>query len=196
MMTGMIALVLTLPSPASAGSAMEAIKTSVQDVLDVLTDQELRHPDRAQERWKQLEKVISARFNYDEMARRSLGAHWQSRNDREKEQFVEAFRNFLCSVYFSRVQQYSGEQIEFLSETAEDGYTEVRTRLVSAKHEIPVNYRLVHTSGDWRVYDVVVDGVSLVGNFRGQFNRIIRSSSYEDLIERLRNRPEEFRKLG
>lgn len=131
--------------------------------------------------------MIADRFDYDEMARRSLGVHWDARTGPERQEFVAAFRQFVSGVYFKRIQGYNREQIRYLNERLDGNFAEVRTMLVSQKLELPVNYYLLNTTGDWRVFDVVVDGVSLVSNFRGQFNRIIRSSSYQALLEKLRS---------
>lgn len=181
-------------SPVAAGPATEAVKTTIDEVIRILTDKELKKPERADERRRQLEKVIGARFDYDEMAKRSLGAHWSKRSEKERKEFVEAFKTFLSNSYADRILGYSGEQVQYLNERLEEDSAEVRTKMVSTKTEIPLNYRLLNKGGEWRVYDVVVDGISLVSNYRGQFNRIIRSSSFEDLVEKLRKKPEEIKK--
>jgi phospholipid transport system substrate-binding protein len=101
---------------------------------------------------------------------------------------VKLFKGFLSDRYGNRIQNYSGEQVQYLGERREGQYAEVRTKLVSNKTEIPMDYRLVNKSGRWYAYDIVVDGISLVKNYRSQFEKIIRSSSYQELTARLRNR--------
>lgn len=183
---------LALPSPGSAGEATDAIKSSAHQLQRIMTDEEMTKPERDQERWHQLEKVNAARFEYDEMAKRSLGAHWSTLKEREQEAFVAAFQNFMSAVY-SRIQGSAGEYVQYLNERPEADYTEVRTLIPSLKVEMNVNYRLQNNGGDWRIYDLVVDGVSMVDNYRGQFNRIIRSSSLETLVDQLRTRSLDIR---
>lgn len=172
----------------AAGPATEAIRSTINQVIRLLEDQELKKPGRSEERRRRLEKVIGDRFSYEEMAKRSLGAQWRQLNDAERKEFVELFQKLLSHSYLGKIEGYSGEQVRYLNERLGEGYAEVRTKVVSSKTEIPLDYRLLNTGGDWRVYDVVVDGVSLVNNYRGQFARILRSSSYADLVEQLRKK--------
>jgi phospholipid transport system substrate-binding protein len=191
---GSCALILTLalPSPASAGEATEAIKSSAQQLQRIMTDEEMTKPERDQERWHLLEKINAARFNYDEMAKRSLGAQWSTLKQREREEFVAAFQNFMSAVY-SRLQGTAGDYIQYLNERPEADYIEVRALIPSYKAEMSLNYRLVNNGGNWRIYDLVVDGVSMVENYRGQFNRIMQFSSLETLVDQLRTRSLDIR---
>jgi phospholipid transport system substrate-binding protein len=176
----------------AAPTATDSVKTTITEVIRVLEDQGLKQPDRTEERRRRLEKVISDRFSYDEMAKRSLGAQWAKLSDGERQEFVELFRGLLTRSYIGKIEGYSGEQIHYLTERLQEGYAEVKTKLATGKTVIPLDYRLLNKSGDWRVYDVVVDGISLVNNYRGQFAKVIRSSSYQDLVDKLRNRSEAF----
>lgn len=176
----------------AAPTATESVKGTISEVLRILEDGELKRPERSGDRRRQLEKVIGERFSYEEMAKRSLGAQWNKLNDAQRQEFVDLFRQLLTNSYIGKIEGYSGEQIHYLNERLQDGYAEVRTKVSSGKTEIPLDYRLLNKSGDWRVYDVVVDGVSLVSNYRGQFAKILRTSPYEDLIEKLRNKSETF----
>jgi phospholipid transport system substrate-binding protein len=101
---------------------------------------------------------------------------------------VDAFKTFLSNSYADRITGYSGEQVQYLNERLEQGYAEVRTKVTSNKSEIPLDYRLLNKGGDWRVYDVVIDGVSLISNYRGQFSKIIKSSGYDELVDKLRKK--------
>jgi len=180
------------PAPVnSGGPATEAVKGTITEVIRLLEDKTLRRPEMAEERRRLLERVLAERFSYAEMAKRSLGAHWGGLTDPEREAFVALFQRLLVKTYVHTIEGYAGEQVRYLGERVAEDFAEVRTRIVSAKVDIPVDYRLLRTSGDWRVYDVVVDGVSLVNNYRGQFARILRSSSYADLVEQLRKKVEE-----
>jgi len=176
-----------------AGAATESVKTTINDVIRILENQELEKPGRADERRRLLEKTIGARFNYEEMAKRTLGAHWAKLNDTERREFVELFTSLLTTTYADKITGYSGEQVQYLNELLEGEYAEVLTKVVSGKAEIPLDYRLLNQSSDWRVYDVIVDGVSLVNNYRGQFTKILRTSSYADLIEQLRKKSEKIK---
>jgi len=186
-----VAAVILLIGGASAepgGAATEAVRSTINEVIRILKDAELKKPGRAEERRLLLEKVIGDRFNYDEMARRSLGAQWNKLSDKERQEFVDLFKGLLSGSYVDKIEGYSGEQVHYLNERLEADYAEVRTKVASDKTEIPLDYRLLNKSGDWRVYDVVVDGVSLVNNYRSQFTKIIRESSYADLLEKLREK--------
>jgi len=175
-------------SAEAGGAATEAVSGTINEVIRILDDKDLKKPGRAEERRRLLEKVIGDRFNYEEMSRRSLGAQWQKLSDGERREFVDLFKRLLSSSYADKIEGYSGEQVQYINERREGEYAEIRTKVASDKTEIPLDYRVLNQSGDWRVYDVVVDGVSLVNNYRSQFTKIIRESSYADLVEKLREK--------
>ncbi len=135
-----------------------------------------------------LEEVIAARFDYAEMSKRALGARWTPLTAAERAEFVDLFKSFLSDRYAEKIEGYSGEQVLYLSERIEGNYAEVRTELRSKKVEIPMDYRLFLKKDGWHAYDIVVDGVSLVKNYRSQFEKIIRTDSYSELVRRLRDR--------
>jgi phospholipid transport system substrate-binding protein len=180
--------------PAYAGPPTEAMKATIDEVLRILREKELKQPAKADERRQQLEKVVGSRFDYQEMSRRALGAPWNQLSDQEKQEFVSLFQTLLTNSYADKVETYSGEGVQYLNERMENnGYAEVRTKVLSGKTEIPLDYRLIHKADDWRVYDVVVDGVSLVNNYRGQFTKILRASSYSDLVDQLRKKSDKLK---
>jgi phospholipid transport system substrate-binding protein len=181
------------PSSAAAVTATEAVKSTIDQVVRLLEEKELKQPNRVMERRQQLQKIIGDRFNYEEMAKRALGAHWNQLNETQRQEFVELFQQLLLRTYTGRIESYSGEQTQYLGERHEGDYAEVRTKLLARKGELPVDYRLLSNSGEWRVYDIVVDGVSMVSNYRAQFTKIIRTSSYEDLVEKMKNKSEVFK---
>ncbi len=182
-------LVLNSGAALSApGAPTEAVRSTLNEAIRILTDEQLKKADRAQERRRLLEAVVGARFSYEEMAKRALARQWRKLSEQERREFVELFKTLLTNSYADKIEGYSGENVVYLSERREGRYAEVRTKVVSEKLEIPLDYRLLLNAGTWRVYDVVVDGVSLVKNYRGQFARIIRTSSYADLVERLRKK--------
>ena len=114
-------------------------------------------------------------------------------SDKDKQEFVDLFRTLLTNTYADRVETYSGEGVQYLNERTEKEYAEVRTKVLSGKTEIPMDYRLLNKSNDWHVYDVVVDGVSLVNNYRGQFTKILHTSSYPELVDQLRKKSDKIK---
>lgn len=180
-------------SAAGAGPPTEAVRTSINEVIRILSDEALKKPSRAEERRRLLEKVIGERFNYEEMAKRALGAHWRTLHDKEQKEFVQLFQQLLAASYSGKIEGYSGEQVQYLNERLEGDYAEVRTKVVSGKSQIPLFYRLLNRGGDWRIYDVVVDGVSLVNNYRGQFTQILRDTDHAGLVAKLQQKIEQLK---
>lgn len=166
----------------------EVVRATLNEVFRILEDPNLKDPAKLIPRRRLLEEVIAARFDYAEMSKRALASHWVPLSNDQRAEFVELFKAFLSDRYAGKIEGYSGEQVEYLSERLESQYAEVRTKLVSSKVEIPMDYRLIKKAGRWYAYDIIADGVSLVKNYRSQFNKIIRSDSYEELVTRLRNR--------
>ena len=179
--------------PGYAGAPTDAMKATIDEVLRIVRENDLKQPNRADERRQLLERVVGARFDYHEMSRRALGAPWNTLSDQEKQEFVGLFRTLLTNSYADKIETYSGEGVQYLNERTEKEYAEVRTKVLSGKTEIPLDYRLINKTNDWRVYDVVVDGISLVNNYRGQFTKIIKSSSYADLVEQLRKKSDKLK---
>ncbi|MFM8551954.1 MAG: phospholipid-binding protein MlaC [Nitrospiraceae bacterium] len=177
----------------AGGAATEAVKGTINEVIRLLEDKDLKKPDRREERRKLLEKAIGDRFSYEEMAKRSLAAQWPKLNDGQKQEFVGLFQSLLSRTYSDKIESYSGEPVQYINERNQEGYAEVRTKVISGKAEIPLDYRLMSKAGDWQVYDVVVDGISLVNNYRGQFTKIISSpGGYPELVETLRKKSEKI----
>ena len=168
------------------------VKNTIDEVMRLVTDEKLRVPDQASRRRQLLEETIGNQFDFEEMAKRSLAAHWKSRNASEHHEFVTLFRKLLSNTYAGKIENYSGETVNYLKERLKDGYAEVQTKIVSPQTENSLDYRLILKGGIWRVYDVVVNGVSLVKNYRSQFERIIHRSSYEDLVITLRDKSNEI----
>ena len=173
------------------GSATEAVKSTIEELFAILSDENLKKPERAEERRALVEEVIGKRFDYAEMGKRTLGRHWKKLTEKQQVEFVALFQRFLSNSYSGNVDGYSGEQVKYLKERRKGDFAEVQTKVISNKLQIPLDYRLLKKSNEWRVYDVVIDGVSLVKNFRGQFSRIIKSSSYQGLIQKLRTKTEQ-----
>lgn len=168
------------------------VKNTIDEVIQLVTDEKLKVPGQATHRRQLLEETIGKQFDFEEMAKRSLAAHWKSRNASEHHEFVTLFRKLLSNTYAGKIENYSGETVNYLKERLKGGYAEVQTSMNSAKNVISLDYRLILKGGNWRVYDVVVNGVSLVKNYRSQFTRIIHRSSYEDLLTTLREKSSEI----
>ena len=164
------------------------VRGTIDEVLRLVTDEGLKKPDQEAHRRKLLEETIGQHFDFEEMAKRSLAAHWRNRSEAEHREFVQLFQTLLSKTYAGKIENYSGEKVEYLKERLRDSYAEVQTTIVSQKTEISLDYRLLLKDENWLVYDVVVDGVSLVKNYRVQFDRIIRDSSYEELVKTLREK--------
>lgn len=166
----------------------EVVRATLAEVFRILEDETLKDPAKRIPRRHMLEEVISSHFDYTEMSKRALAAHWVPLTASERTEFVELFKSFLSDRYAEKIEGYSGEQVFYLSERIEGSYAEVRTELRSSKVDIPMDYRLHVKDGTWHAYDIIADGVSLVKNYRSQFDKIIRSDSYQELVHRLRER--------
>jgi phospholipid transport system substrate-binding protein len=165
------------------------VRSTLTKVFRILEDETFKDPAKLIPRRHMLEDVIATHFDYTEMSKRALAAHWVPLTAGERTEFVELFKSFLSDRYAEKIEAYSGEQVLYLSERVEkDDYAEVRTELRSTKTSIPMDYRLQRKDGSWHAYDLIVDGVSLVKNYRSQFEKIIRSDSYQELVRRLRAR--------
>jgi len=179
---------LAMPGQVLAGPATDQVKETVDQVLKILTDPTLKSERKAKERRAQLRRTVLERFDFSEMSKRSMGQYWKERTPDERNQFVGLFTDLLERAYVDRVEGYTGEQILYLGETADGNYSEVRTKIVTKRNqEIPIAYRLqkADSNSKWEVYDIVVEGVSLVNNYRTQFSKIIRTSSYQDLVKKM-----------
>ena len=182
-------LVVGFVVPALAGEPTEKIKQTTDKILSIVTDPSLKNPSKAQERKKSIRKAVDERFDWDEMTRRSLARYWDQRTDQEKKEFIHLFGELLERTYMNKVEGYSGEKVQYEGETLESEYAVVKVKIVTRKNvDIPVEYRLHKKGNDWLVYDISIEGVSLVNNYRTQFNSIISQSSYENLVRKLKEK--------
>jgi len=181
-----LALIVTFAQPnvGLAGPAGDQLMQSVQKTQAILSDPSLKGEAKTQERRQQLRDAIRARFDFNEMAKRSLGPEWQKHTPEEQKEFVRSFTALLEGAYFDQLESYNGEKVQFVNERQDKDFAEVATKVVNKKgEEFSVNYRLQDFNGDWKIFDVVVENVSLVNNFRSQFNRVLAKSSYADLLQ-------------
>lgn len=170
---------------AESGTPTHTVQEAVNRMMKILADPDWQTSDRSRERKRLIVETISDVIDYDEMAMRVLGQEWKALSDKNRKAFVDAFRQFMESSYEGRFKDYSGEQVRYLGEQLAGDFAEVRTRLVSRKVDLPVSFRLMNRGEAWRVYDILVDGISLVGNYRAQFASIIREASFQVLLLKL-----------
>ncbi|HEY6262678.1 MAG TPA: ABC transporter substrate-binding protein [Nitrospiraceae bacterium] len=170
----------------------EAMRITVGQAIGILQDQELQKPARMNERVTRLKTIADSRFDYREMAKRSLGGQWDRLEEQDRQEFVDLFTELLTTTYVNNIHAYSGEEVTFLSERLEGNHAEVKSIMVGKKSETPLDYRLMMKGDEWKAYDVVVDGISLVRNYREQFAAILRSSSYAYLVKTLREKNAQY----
>ena len=186
------ALVALLAPVAGAGVPTDQLKGAIERVVKTIENPALKGESRAPERRAAVRKIANEIFDFGEIARRSLGRHWQGRTDPEHEEFVSLFADLLERSYISKIDQYGGEKIVYTGEKVESDNSVVSTRLITKNGtEVPIDYRLVKRGERWLVYDVSIEGVSLVSNYRTQFNKIIQTASYAELIRRMKSKQAE-----
>jgi len=185
-------LVLALGSGnAVAGLPTEQIKSTVEKALVVLNDPRLKPPAKLKERRDQLRQILFARFDFTEMAKRALGSNWRRRTPQEQEEFVRLFTDVLERTYAEIIESYTDEKIVYVNERIDGTYADVGSKILTSKgEEYSINYKAHLISNEWKVYDVVAENISLVNNYRSQFNRVIANASYEELVRRLRDKSE------
>ena len=187
----LLLLVFGIALPGWAGEPTDQIKQTTDKILSILTNPSLKGQSKTAEREKLIRQATDERFDWEEMSRRSLARYWDQRTDEEKKEFVRLYSDLLERTYMDKVEGYSGEKVIYEGESVDNGYAVVKVKIVTKKNtDIHVHYRLKKEENKWLVYDVSVEGVSLVNNYRTQFNSIILKSSYENLVKRLRERVE------
>jgi len=184
-----LSLSAVFPLNAIAGEPTDQVKQTVDAVIQILNNKELKKPAKVEERRAKIRETVEKRFDFEEMAKRSLALHWKDRTPQEKKEFTSLFSDLLEDTYIRKIERYEEEKVVYTDERADGPYATVRTRIVTTKEiEIPVDYKIFKKGQKWEVYDIVVEGVSLVNNYRTQFNQIIRSGSYEDLVQKLKKK--------
>jgi phospholipid transport system substrate-binding protein len=188
------AWVLVAFASASAITPPRQVVESAATRLLAVADQQpdaarTSHAESLEERRAEIRRIAAETFDFEEMARRSLGRHWAGRTPAQHREFVELFTGLLERSYITRFESYTGQRIVYLGETIDGRYATVRSRIVSPRHsETTLDYRLRLSEGRWRVFDLSVDGVSFVGTYRSEFDRIIGTSSYDSLVDRMRHK--------
>jgi phospholipid transport system substrate-binding protein len=179
----------TFNVPVNAGEPTEVVKSAWDRLIQVLKDSTLSPKDKKKEQVARLKEIIDPAIDYAETAKRVLGPHWQRRTPAEQEEFVKLFHDFVEKIYASQIDQYDGERIVFGRELVDQDFAQVESKIVDAKGEASsLVFRLHRTDGKWKVYDAVVEDISMTSNYRSQFDRVISSSSYEGLVKKLKEK--------
>jgi phospholipid transport system substrate-binding protein len=190
-----VALALSGGFAAAANDPMTAVKQTVSQVLSIVKDP--AYKSATAERREKLREIIAPHFDFADMSRSALGYHWRTLSQAQREQFVNLFTGLLEASYMGKIEGYSGQKIDYIKETRDGDYAQVNTNIVSHGNEpILVNYRLKQSAGNWKVYDVLVDQISLVGNYRNQFNRIINAKGYATLIQAIKRKKRQIDSAG
>jgi len=188
-----LALVVAPVTAARAGQASDQLKVQIERVVKAIDDPDLKKESRALDRRKSVRKIAEDIFDFGETAKRSLGRHWLARSAAEREEFTGLFADLLERSYISKIELFNGERIQFVGDSADGDQAVVRTKIVTKQGtEIPVDYRMLKKGDRWLVYDVIIEGVSLIANYRTQFNKIIQTSSYQELVKKMKTKQEEF----
>ncbi len=184
-----IIIFLFFSLPAYAGLPMDTVQTSLNKVLEILGDPELKATAAEEIKRDKLRRVYEHMFNDVEISKRALARHWNSINTTQRQEFVQLFRQLIERTYIDHILSYSNEKIVFDRETlVSANKAEVQTRIVTSSKETPVFYRMIINDGEWKVYDVVIENVSMVLNYRSQFNDILAKNTFEQLFEILREK--------
>ncbi|MDF1577597.1 MAG: ABC transporter substrate-binding protein [Desulfobulbales bacterium] len=189
--------ILLVPSGQATAAAsitpLEQIRETVGSILTVMQDKELSGPERRGERRERIMALVQHRFDFAEMSQRTLGRDWKNRTDAEKKEFQHLFAELLKNTYIGRVDAHSDEKIEYARElfSQNDPYrARVYTNIIKNGRGIPINYSLVKKGDEWFVYDVIIEGVSLVRNYRNEFGRILGQEDFAGLVKRMREKIE------
>ena len=186
---GIAFLHLPLPGLVHGGAPSDEMRATIENVLTTLQDPNLQGPANQRERRNKLKKLIYPKFDFTEMGKRSLGIHWQRRTPEEQNRFIELFTELIETSYIDAIESYNGEKVIVKSDKQDQQFAEVNSQLVSKKGDsFAVNYKLHRSEEDWKVYDVVIENVSLVNNYRSQFNRVISKTSFENLMGRMKEK--------
>lgn len=185
---GLVAM-LAFAGVASGAEPLDQVRQTTDKILAVVQDPRLKGDANTTERDRRVRLLIDERFDWDTMARAAMGPHWRSLDEARKKEFVGLFNSLIKKNYLSEVEDYTGEKIAYKSANKDGKYSTVSMVLTTLRGtEVPVMYRLLQKGDDWFVYDVTIEGVSMVNNYRSQINSILSGGTYADLIRRLKAR--------
>ena len=184
---------LTMVSVCFSGSEITSkLKNTIDKVISTVKDEALKNDLPA--RRAILRKIINSQFNYRQMAMRSLAKNWDLRSAEEQQVFIELFKSLLENSYANKLESFSNEKIIYLDEVVKSEYALVKTKVVRKANTVAVDYKLIRENGVWQVYDFVIEGVSMVRNYRAQFTKIIHNHSYEVLVQKLSEKIDALKK--
>ena len=173
----------------AASPAQEQLKQSIDEILSVLRNPQLKTDSQKENRRATLEKIVEDRFDFEKMSQLSLARHWKERSASEKSEFVVLFGQLLKDTYISKMEGYTDEKVVFRNERIRKKKAQIDTKIITKTVEIPINYRMFTRANDqWMVYDMVIEGVSLIGNYRSQFRQMLEKGSFEDLMDKLKKK--------
>jgi phospholipid transport system substrate-binding protein len=190
-MVGLATVWLSSIGLALAGEPLDLVRQTTDQVLRILEDPQYQAPARQAERQERLHKLADQVFDWQEIARRALAVHWRARTPQEQQEFVQLFRDLVEGTYLNRLETAAQEKrdVQYIGEQIEGSRAAVKTNVVTRRNQqVPIEYRLHQVDGRWLIYDVLVEGISLINNYRAQFNRIITSSSYQELVQKMKAR--------
>jgi phospholipid transport system substrate-binding protein len=191
--TLILVFMLSPVSGAWAGAPTDQLRDGVDRVFKILRDPQMAGDTNATQRRTAIVAAAGNIFDFGEMAKRSLGQHWAARTPAERSQFVALFTDLMQHSYIAKVDQHGGAKMVYRGETVDGDFAAVRTTIpLSNGSEMPLEYRMHNADARWQVYDLSIDGISLVSNYRAQFNKVIRLDSYEILVTRLKSHQTEF----
>ena len=171
-----------------AAAPGEQVKATIDQVMEILKDPKFQGSGKKSERREKLRQVVLPRFDFAEMAKRALVNNWNRYPDNQQE-FVTTFKQLLEETYADQIEAAAGDKIVYLNERAEKDYAEVNTKVISAKgEETPMTYKLHPVDSDWKVFDIVVENISIVNNYRAQFSRVLSNASLDELIKRMKDK--------
>ena len=183
------AVTIIFAMPAMAGEPTEKIRETNDKIIAIVSNPALKGPGKAAERKRLIRQAVDERLNWEEMSRRTLARHWRKRTVEEREEFIDLYGKLLEQTYLDRVEGYSGEKVLYVDERIDGKYAVVKAKILTKQEtEISAEYRLKSNAGEWLVYDISIEGVSLINNYRTQFNSIIMRSSYKKLIKKLKTK--------
>ncbi len=170
-----------------------AVKSTIDSILDTLRDKNLSLPANKEERRNKIRVLLGSRFDFEEMAKRSLARHWKKRTLEEKKEFISIFSELLEASYIGKIEAYTDEKITYDKEVIKGNgkYGIVSTTIVTKKVDIPIDYKVILKNSKWWVYDIVIEGVSFISTYRSQYNKIIVKESYAKLIQKMKNKLDE-----
>jgi len=179
-----------------AGTVTDEVKKVADDVIRIVSSKELKKSQNEGKRLAEVRKAIGSIFDFGQMAKLSMGANWKKRTPAEQKAFISLFQSLLENSYANKIESYNNEKIVYLKESVEGDYAEVKSKVITTKgEEFSLDYRLGKQGNKWMVHDVVIEGVSLVANYRGQFNRIIQTQGYDGLVKKLQAKGTEIKPL-